>query len=260
MFRMTLFALMFVVACADLAMGADVVELPVEAVLDVKGDGRDGRGNSNDDTWQFWFELVAPRGKSLHLDVPTAKMSPREREKGRPGKIDGPIGKDLPNPGATDGWIYHSDWNGCFEGAWGDNKTGKTMLYPYVEKGAHRGVSLSYTVPKAGAYKITGKVTDGFVWKHKRHKGFLCKVAAGRINGKFMQVTRELTSIGPIGDKVGPDSGTFTVKSVELKKGELIVVTVDPNGWWGSDLMVIDSLRIEYLGKVNPRTPAPTSR
>jgi hypothetical protein len=232
----------------------DIVELSIEHVRDLKGDGPDGRGNTADDTWQFWFELVRPKDKFLRLDIATKKMPKAQRRNGIPGKVTGPIGKFLPNPQDTEGWLYHSDWDGRMEGAWGDKKTGKVMLHPYVEKGAHCAVALTYKIPRTGRYRITGEVTDGQVVKHPKHKGFLCKVATGRIDGKFMVIDRELTGIGPIGDKVGPDSGKFEVKEARLDKGSLLVVYVHPNGWWGTDLMVIDSLKIEFLDGSGPET------
>jgi len=243
----TLALLTFVPAGAALA--EDVVELTVDDVRNFKGTGPDGKGNTADDTWQFWFELVAPEGKFLHLDIATETMSKNQRDSGIPGKVTGPIGGFMPNKADTEGWIYHSDWDGRMEGAWGDKKANKVLLHPYVEKHAHRACALSYTVPKAGRYKVTGAVTDGAVWKHKRHQGFLAKVCAGKLQGNAMVCTKELASAGPIGDQVGPDSGTLKVDGVQLKKGDLIVLYVHPNGWWGTDLMQIDSLKIEYLGE-----------
>jgi len=243
---------LLVFAPSRVAPAADAVKLTVDDVRNLKGTGPDGKGNTLDDTWQFWFELVAPADKFLHLDLATESMPKAQREKGIPRKVTGPIGGFMPNKADTEGWIYHSDWDGRMEGAWGDKKANKVYLHPYVEKRAHRACALTYTVPKSGKYKITGAVTDGAVVKHKLHKGFLVKVCAGKLDGKFMVCTKDLAGVGPIGDEVGPDSGEFTVDSAELKKGDLIVLYVHPNGWWGTDLMQIDSFQIEYLGEAAP--------
>jgi len=250
--RMVLTLVLLMLVPTTVTLAADVVELTVDDVRNLKGTGDDGKGNTADDTWQFWFELVAPADKFLHLDIATETMPKTQRENGIPRKVTGPIGGFMPNKADTEGWIYHSDWDGRMEGAWGDKKANKVLLHPYVEKRAHRACAVTYTVPKAGTYKITGAVTDGAVVKHKLHKGFLAKVCAGKLQGKFMVCTKELASAGPIGDEVGPDSGTFKVDSVQLEKGNLIVLYVHPNGWWGTDLMQIDSFKIEYLGEAAP--------
>ena len=53
-----------------------VVKLTAKAVADPKGDGPDGKGNTIDDTWGFWFQLIhAPRYR--RLDIATATMPAR---------------------------------------------------------------------------------------------------------------------------------------------------------------------------------------
>ncbi|MHC4984220.1 MAG: GDSL-type esterase/lipase family protein, partial [Planctomycetota bacterium] len=100
----------------------DVVELTPADVANPKGDGPDGKGNTPDDTWQFWFELAHARQAFHRLSLATATMSAEQRQKGIPGKVDGPIAGNLPNPDDTEGWIFSTDWDGGYEGFWGDRK------------------------------------------------------------------------------------------------------------------------------------------
>ena len=220
-----------------------VVELTIEHVLNADGDGPDGKGNTADDTWQFWFELVHKKNTFRHLDVATKKMSAQERAKGRPRKITGPIAARLPNPKDTEGWIYHSDWDGRFEGVWADKKTKKVMLHPYVEKGAHEAVALSYKVSKAGTYTITSKLVDEKKWVHKRHDGIYWKVMVSK-DGNGGKV---LAKGGPFGDGRGPKSVDVKIEKAELKAGDLVFLIIDPGRWWGADLTVVDFLRIERV-------------
>jgi len=138
-----------IVALADGNSG-NVVALTTADVLNAKGDGPDGKGNTADDTWQFWFELAHKPGSFHRLDIHTTAMSDGQRKNGIKRKITGPIAGMMPNPKDTEGWIYHSDWDGRFEGAWADKKTDTVMLYPYVEKGYHGCVALSYRIKKGG--------------------------------------------------------------------------------------------------------------
>ena len=223
--------------------------LNVADVTNTRGDGPDGKGNTGDDTWQFWFALAhAP--KTYHrLDVATGTMSPAARAKGVPRKIRGPIGAYLPNPKNTEGWIYHSDWDGRFEGVWGDSKADQVIAYPYVEKNSHCPVAITYRPPTGGSYDVVGKVTDIQVVKHRLHKGFLWRVeiAADRGGKTSPEATRIIGTGGPLGDEVGPESEAFSLPKVALKKGELIRLVIDPNKWWGTDMTRVE-LRIVPAG------------
>ena len=227
-----------------------VIVVTAQAVANPKGDGPDGRGNTTDDTWGFWFELAHSKGKYARLDLHTATMSAAERKKGRRRKITGPIGSWLPNKNDTEGWIYHSDWDGRFEGVWGDKKANQVIMYPYVEKGSHGCVAITYKAPKAGKYKVTGKATDLQDHpKFKVHDGavIIVEKATGGARGK------ELTRTKAFGDQDGktkkrPVSVEFKVNQVTLKAGESIRVVAHPRKWWGSDMTKME-LKIHYLGK-----------
>jgi alpha-L-fucosidase 2 len=221
-----------------------VVELTPAIVRDIKGDGPDGAGNTMDDAWGFWFELAHKKGTFARLDLATRTMSERDRRRGRRKKIDGPIAGMLPNPKDSEGWIYHSDWNGKFEGAWGDVKDNQVILYPYVEKNSHCAVAVTYTVAVAGEYTVTGKVTDLQVHpQYKVHDGiiWIVEVATGGNAG------REIARGGPIGDARGRlDSGEVRAEAFRVKQGECIRFVVHPNKWWGSDMTKVE-LKIERV-------------
>lgn len=216
-------------------------ELTVEAVRDLKGDGPDGKGNTADDTWQFWFELAHQRGHFALLDTHSTTV-PKD---GVPRKITGPIAAALPNPVDTVGWIFHSDWDGRCEGVWGDKKAGHVLMYPYVEKNAHMGVAVTYRVPADGMYDISGGVTDLMVAPEaKQHDGidWLIEVVEGGKPG------RKVGSGGPVGDGHGrPDAATFAFKNVAAKQGQLIRLVIHPRKWWGTDLTRIDAFKIERV-------------
>jgi lysophospholipase L1-like esterase len=231
----------------------DTVELTPEIVADPKGDGPDGKGNTEDDTWQFWFGLIF--GGHHRLTLPTATLSADHRANGivdpnsRPGhqkKVTGPIAGGLPNPDQTNGWILNTDWNGKFEGVWGDLKAGQILAHPYVEKSSHGSVSVTFRVPADGTYDIAGEITDLQVFKAPRHDGvsWIVEVAAERMGRSVPEPRAVLGKGGPVGDKVGPDSAAFEVKAAECKKGDLIRLVISPNDWWGTDLTRIDYFRI----------------
>ncbi|MBI1913976.1 MAG: M1 family peptidase, partial [Planctomycetes bacterium] len=48
-----------------------------------------------------------------------------------------------PIPAVMDGWIFHRDWDGRFEGVWADRKTGVILVHPYVEKRFHGAVAIT---------------------------------------------------------------------------------------------------------------------
>ncbi|MDP7290325.1 MAG: hypothetical protein QGH94_20250 [Phycisphaerae bacterium] len=79
------------------------LSLTVAAVANHKGDGPDGKGNTADDTWRFWFQLIHARGEYRPLDIATATMSPKQKKSGIRRKVRGPIGSMLPNPKKTEG-------------------------------------------------------------------------------------------------------------------------------------------------------------
>ena len=213
-------------------------ELKVEHVRNAKGDGADGKGNTADDSWQFWFELAHQRGQFARL----ATYSTSIPKTGIPRKVRGPIASLLPNPDDTEGWIFHRDWDGRFEGFWGDAKASQLIAYPYVEKTSHCAVAVSYKVPKDGAYDITGGLTDLQVLpQFKQHDGveWVLQLADDGKPGKT------IGRGGPFGDGNGrPDSVTFQHRNVAAAKGQLIRLEIHPRKWWGSDMTRIDSFRI----------------
>ena len=221
------------------APSLSAAELTVAAVTSAAGDGPDETGNTADDSWQFWFELAHKRGAFHVLDT-HSKSVPAE---GVPRKIRGPIAGMLPNPADTQGWIFHRDWDGRFEGIWGDAKADRVFAYPYVEKNVHLAVAVSYRIPADGKYNIRGKLTDLQVQpQFKQHDG---------INWSLDVVARDaparpIGTGGPLGDGHGrPESEEFKFDNVELRKGHLIRLVIHPGKWWGSDMTAIDGFVIE---------------
>ena len=93
------------VMLAILTVCGSAVELTPAAVADTKGDGPDGKGNTADDTWQFWFQLVRSQ-QYRRLDLATAALPEAQRKAGirdesaKRGKqkVMGPIGATCPIP------------------------------------------------------------------------------------------------------------------------------------------------------------------
>jgi len=217
-------------------------------VANPRGDGPDGKGNTADDTWGFWFQLIHARDEYRRLDIATASMPPRQRTGGIGRKVRGPIGGMTPNPKQTEGWIYHSDWDGRFEGFWGDSKTGQVLAHPYNEKTSGGAVAVTCRAPDDGTYRISGKITDVNVAKvkHRALTGvkWSLDVVGTRGPDAIVRVTKALKKGGPIGDAVGPASAEFDVEGVVLKKGQLIRLTIDPNKAWGGDMTRIDYFKV----------------
>jgi hypothetical protein len=215
-------------------------ELTFEEAANIKGDGPDGKGNTADDTWQFWFQLVhAP--KYHRLDRHSSEIPD-----GIPGKVTGPVGSMTPNPKETQGWVYHSDWDGRFEGVWGDAKQKQVLAHPYNEKTSGGDVAVTYTVPEDGKYTISGKVTDLQVaGGHVTLTGIIYKVGVCEAAGDELDGKEQSLASGKVGDKEGPESAEFKVENVDLKKGQLVRLAIDPNKWWGADMTRIDSFKIE---------------
>ena len=223
-----------------------VVKLTVGDILSSRGDGPDGKSNTDDDTWGFWFELAHARGTYRRLTRHTLKMSQKERTKGIPRKVRGPLASLLPNPKRTEGWILHTDWDGRFEGIWADKETRYVLAYPYVEKNSHCAVAITYKVPRSGIYRISGKVADLQVApQFKQHDGVSVVIHAVEA-GKKGDL---LKKVGPVGDGHGrPDIAPFLVEKTRLEKGQLIRLAILPNQWWGTDITRIE-FEVELLGK-----------
>ncbi len=233
------------IACVALMVLATRVtpsadQLKVSDLTDEKGDGPDGKGNTEDDTWGFWFELAHAPGTFRRL----TRHSSTVPKKGIPRKVTGPVASLLPNPGDTKGWILHTDWDGRFEGVWGDKKAGAILAHPYVEKSAHQAVAITYKIPQDGVYVISGGITDVQVKPdYPKHDGVIWKIEV-LDDASDKQV--ELAKGEPVGDGHGrPDSAKFKTRKTRLKKGNLVRLVIHPNKWWGQDLTRIDALRIE---------------
>lgn len=230
------------VLLCSLASSAIATDLKPADITDLKGDGPDGKANTADDTWQFWFELAHAPGRFEPLSLATLSLSAEQRKNGIPRKVTGPIGAHLPNPADSDGWIFHRDWDGRFEGVWADRKTGEILVHPYAEKKSHCAVAISYRVPKGGMYTIEGKLTDVAVNDKAPHDGVLWRVE--RVDAKDAVMVFEKG--GPIGDGQGrPESATFRVANVRLEAGDRIRLVIHPNRWWGADLTRIDRFSVE---------------
>ncbi|MCE9546419.1 MAG: hypothetical protein K8T25_12995 [Planctomycetia bacterium] len=240
----------------DKADAPATVNLKVDDVTNAKGDGADGKGNTDDDTWGFWFQLADSPSAYHRLDLNTTTMTTDQRQhgirdphsrKGHQGKVAGPIAGSLPNSADTEGWIFHSDWDGRFEGVWGDKKANVVMMHPFVEKHFHGGVAISYRVPATGEYTITGKLkdlqplppgpkSDGVTW--------LVDVAEG---GKQPTVLKKGEPFGDGAEGGRSNSAEFKIENVKLGGGRHVRLVILPNAWWGADLTAIESFKIEKV-------------
>lgn len=225
---------------AALAMSSlPAAELTPAAVAAKAGDGPDGKGNTADDTWQFWFNLAHLPAQYRRLDLHSTT-----NPAGIPGKVTGPVASATPNPADTQGWIYHSDWDGRFEGFWGDAKAGQVLAHPYNEKVFAGDVAVTYLVPADGAYDIAGKVSYLRGANAGPKAGIRCKVgvcSAGpeQIGGDLNWLSN--TTAGAPGDSGATE---FTSAAVPLKKGQVVMLAIDANGFWGADMTRIDSFTI----------------
>ena len=214
-------------------------ELQIEHIFNTKGDGPDGKGNTADDTWQFWFELAH---KPKHFER-LGTFSTSIPKAGIAKKVRGPIASMLPNPEDTRGWIFHRDWDGRFEGIWADTKGKQIIAYPYVEKTFHGAVAITWKAPNDGVYDITGGLTDIQVQpEFKQHDGIDWILEIAKDGAPVKTIARG----GPIGDGNGrPDSGKFEARGVAVSQGQLIRLVIHPRQWWGSDMTRVDAFRIE---------------
>jgi hypothetical protein len=241
MIRSIFFSLMLVAVFACSAANVSAAELTHAVAADAKGDGPDGKGNTADDTWQFWFQLIH-RPEYRRLDRHSSSIP-----NGIPGKVTGPVGGSTPNPKATQGWVYHSDWDGRYEGVWGDSKAPQVLMHPYNEKTSGGAVAVTYTVPADGKYNISGKVTDvnPAKVKHVMLTGITYKIDVVAPGDKSISKVIKSLKSQKVGDLVGPASAEFKLKKVSLKKGQLVRLVIDPNKWWGGDMTRIDLFKIE---------------
>ena len=219
-------------------------ELQGKDVMNPEGDGPDGKGNTADDTWQFWFELSHKRSQFQRCTIATAAMPENQKKNGIPRKVRGPVAGLLPNPTKTEGWILHTDWDGRFEGVWADQTTNVVLAHPYVEKESHCAVAITYLAQTPGTYEISGKLTDVQIRpNYPKHDGILWRVEQVRAEKSVV-----LGKGGPIGDGHGrPDSATIQVIQTAMAKDDLIRLVIHPNQWWGQDLTRIDGFRVEPI-------------
>ena len=223
--------------------------LKPDDVLSVSGDGADGKGNTADDTWGFWFQLINSQ-EYRRLDIATASMTPEQRKSGIPRKVQGPIGSYLPNANDSEGWIYHSDWDGRYEGVWGDKKAGQVIAHPYNEKTDGGAVAVTYKVPEDGTYTISAKVTDMAVNKsgHQMMTGIDVSIdVVAAADAQTKPAEKVLAGPAPVGDAVGPESREVAAVNAELTKGALVRLVIDPRKWWGADMTRIDYFKIERV-------------
>ena len=233
-----------VIAAISVVSTLPAVELTVPAVASKAGDGPDGKGNTADDTWQFWFNLAHLPGQYRRLDLHST-TSPA----GIPGKVTGPVAAATPNPADTQGWIYHSDWDGRFEGFWGDAKAGQVLAHPYNEKVFAGDVAVTYLVPADGAYDVSGKVSYMRGANAGPKAGIRCKV--GVCSGGPEQIGGDLNWLSNTTAGAPGDSGVTEFKSagVPLKKGQVVMLAIDANGFWGADMTRIDAFNVEPAAK-----------
>ena len=200
--------------------------LTAAVIADTKGDGPDGKANTADDTWQFWFQYDTRGGYGV-LGVYTK------------GPEEVPDGKNV------EGWVYSmtADWSPEFEGVWGNTKDGKIHVHPYTHHGFHASLAITYKVPEDGVYNISGGITDVIVFKQPPHDGVIWIVEV-LTDGKAAS-GKELGRGQPIGDTNEKDATTFSIEKASLKKGELVRFVIDPNRWWGTDMTRIDSFKVQ---------------
>lgn len=221
--------------------GGSLILTP-EVAANPHGDGPDGKGNTGDDTWQFWLQIIHDRNLFIHLDLATKIQPDAIRQNGIRRKVWGPLGKSLPNPEQTEGFIYHSNWNGQREGVWGDSKAKQVLVVPYQEKGDGGALAVTCTIPAAGKYLISGKATDLEVdTEHKFSDGIRVSVEVTDTgNGKTIRRMRKVL-VKPIafGDK-GPGSVEFKSDPVAIEKGQLVFVMIDPVKIAYKDLVALE--------------------
>jgi len=227
-----------VVFAAILAVAAFAADKDVEpagkltpaVVRTSKGDGPDGVGNTRDDTWQFWFQIMHDKNLYLKLSKATEALSEEIRKNGIKRKVWGPIGSTLPNPEHSEGWIYHSDWDGKREGVWGDVKAGQVLVVPYQEKADGGAICITYRIPADGKYAVTGKATDLEVDKtHRMATGARVFVdITSTKDGKTHRTGKRIVKPVAFGDKLGPVSVEFKSDPVTLKTGQLVRLVIDP--------------------------------
>jgi hypothetical protein len=213
--------------------------LTYETVANPQGDGPDGRGNTADDTWQFWFELMhAPEYRRLDRHS-------SEIPQGIQGKVRGPVASMTPNPAQTDGWIYHRDWDGRFEGVWGDAKAKQVLVHPYNEKTVGGNVAITCAVPINGTYIISGKVTDvNVAGGHVSLTGITYLVEVCAAGEKAIGRAEKVLASGKVGDGAGPATVEFKIGKVALKKGQFVRLVIDPNKSWATDMTRIEGFSI----------------
>lgn len=228
------------------------VELSLDDIVSAKGDGADGQGNTDDDTWGFWLQLAHDPNAFHRLGPHTTTLTPDQRKNGirdprarrGQGKVAGPIAGSLPNPDDTEGWIFGTDWDGRFEGVWGDKKAKQILLHPFVEKYFHGALAITYRIPATGSYTISGKVTDVQPFPPgPRSDGITWKVEVAEAGKSYTLLKQG----GPVGDG-NPQNGNsmeFKIENVKIGGGRHVRLVIHPNAWWGGDMTRIDSFKIE---------------
>jgi len=234
-------------AAAKLAKAGDSYSPTPADIADPKGDGPDGKGNTDDDTLGFWFELGHASDTFMRLNIATVTMTEDQRKngirdpkarRGHQGKVTGPIGAWLPNPADTEGWIFSTDWDGRGEGVWGDKKANCILMHPYTEKAAAGSVAMTFKVP-AGEYSMKAKLTDLSIFPGGDGVKWRVEVVKG---GE--KAASPVAESKPFGDKVGDATVELDVKSITVAEGQLIRLVLDPNAHWGADMTKIENLTV----------------
>lgn len=234
------FPVVLLASCPSIrpAMSAEV---SAAAVASRAGDGPDQSGNTEDDTWQFWFQLVHAPSRYRRLDLHSSA-----HPQGIPGKVTGPVASATPNPADTAGWIFHSDWDGRFEGVWGDARTGQVLAHPYNEKSSGADVAMTFRVPRDGAYDIRGRVSYLRPAGGKsgvRCKVGLCSAARDEVGADLRWLTKS-----DVGTPEAAGSAEFSIRDEPLKAGQLVMLAIDPLGHWGGDMTRIDEFTVAPAG------------
>jgi hypothetical protein len=212
--------------------------LTAAVITNDKGDGPDGKGNTADDTWQFWFQFDTRSGYGV---LSVYKKGPTQAPDGQ--NVAGWVYSDSRSVSRHGRVSPAADWSPEYEGVWGNTKNGQMHVHPYTHHGLHASLAITYKVPEDGVYNISGGITDVIVLKKAPQDGVIWIVETVT-DGKAAKGT-ELGRGNPIGDTNEKDSTTFTIEKASLKKGELVRFVIDPNKWWGTDMTRIDYFRVE---------------
>jgi hypothetical protein len=200
-------------------------ELKSVDILNATGDGPDGKPNTADDTWQFWFQDLSARN-FFRLNA-------------------------FQKNTILHGWTGNKGLNKAVEGVWANAVSDEVFVHPYAQSNKHRGMAVSFRIPATGLYNVFGGLTDAEFVPKPPHDGILWRLERAR-GAKRGQPLKE----GAIGDRRGHNSGKFAARRIKLEEGDLLRLLIHPAAFSGKDLTRIDYFRIEQIVAKPPSNPA----